>query len=341
MMARHGGGNLMPARRNRRAFIAALGGAAAWPVVARAQHQMRRLGYLAGSGGRDPTVQGTRDVLMRKLEQLGWIEGRNLTVERRFAEGDLGRMQIFAKELVALGPDVIFASPAPVVAAVLAETRTIPVVFTIVADPVGVGFIRSLANPGGNVTGFTLYDHTISTKWLELLKEAVPTLTKILLMHSPAGFAMDFYIAPARAAATRLGVSVSTGIVKNEADIDQTIAKLAHEPGPGLIVLPDTYTTVHRLDVIAATVRHRVPAIYPAAEYWSKDGGLIAYGADLVDMNNGAEIYIDRILRGEKAGDLPVQQPTKYTLAINLTTAKAIGIKIPESLLVRADEVIE
>jgi putative ABC transport system substrate-binding protein len=191
------------------------------------------------------------------------------------------------------------------------------------------------------VTGFTLYDHAISTKWLELLKEAVPGLASVVLMHSPAGYAMDFYIAPVQAAAPRFNVRVSTAVVKSEDDIDRAIAALAGEPGAGLIVLPDTYTTVHRLGVIAAAARYRVPATYPTVEYWAKDGGLISYGSNLADMYVGAAIYIDRILRGERAGDLPIQQPTKYILAVNLKTAKAMGITIPESLLVRADEVIE
>jgi putative tryptophan/tyrosine transport system substrate-binding protein len=327
----------------RRDFIAALGGAAAWPVVARAQQsdRVRLLAYLRGASESIPTERERFETLVAKLDQLGWTVGRNLRIEKRFADGDEGKMRSLAKELVLMRPDVIQVAPSPAGAAVFAETKTIPIVFTIVADPVGVGFVSSLARPGENITGFTLYEHGISSKWLGLLKEIAPKIRRAVIMHSPAGFAMESYIAPIETAAREIGIFSTTVVVGNEAQIDAAIDAIGREGEAGLIVLPDTYTTTHGRTVLSAVARNKVPAIYPAVEYWAKAGGLISYGSDLLAMTNGAAGYIDRILRGEKPGDLPVQQPNRYVLAINLKTAKALGLDIPPQLLARADEVIE
>jgi putative ABC transport system substrate-binding protein len=282
------------------------------------------LAFLRGASEDIPTERERFQTLVAKLDQLGWTVGRNLRIERRFADGDAGKMRDLAKELVLMRPDVFLVAPSPAVAAVLAETKTIPIVFTVVADPVGVGFVLSLARPGGNVTGFTLYEHGISSKWLGLLKEIAPQIRRVMIMHSPVGFAMQNYIAPIETAAREIGLFSATAVVANEAQIDAAIDALGREAETGLIVLPDTYTTTHRAVVLSAVARNKVPAIYPVVEYWAKEGGLISYGSDLFAMTNGAASYIDRILRGEKPGDLPVQQPNRYIL-VNLKTAKALG----------------
>jgi len=289
----------------------------------------------------DNIVQEFRATFRTSLEQLGWTEGHTLRVERRYAEGDLARMHRFAKELVALSPNVIFAATNPVVSAFLAETRSIPVVFAFVAEPVAAGFVTNLARPGGNVTGFTMYDHSIGTKWLELLKEASPNINRVVAMYSPAGYAVARYAQAIEAVAQRAGVGCDTVVVSTDDEIGSAIATLGREPGGGLIVLPDAGTTSHSRAIIAEANRNFVPAIYPTVEFGAKNGGLISYAPDLHDMMKSAASYVDRILRGERPGELPVQQPTRYVLTINLKSAKSIGLVIPESMLLRADEVIE
>ena len=325
----------------RREFIAALGGAAAWPVVARAQRQqqMRMLVSLVG-GSDDNTVQKFRATFLASFEQLGWSEGRTLRVERRFAS-DRASMRAFAKELVALSPDVILAVANPAVSAFLAETRSIPVVFVFVSDPIAAGFVSNLARPGGNVTGFTMYDHSISTKWLELLKEAAPDIKHVAAMYSPAGFAMESYARAIESVAQSAGVRCDSVVVSSVEEIANAIAALGREPGGGLIVLPDAGTVSNTKAIIAEAVRNVVPAIYPTVEFGARSGGLISYGPDLHDTMIRAASYVDRILRGERPGELPVQQPTKYLLTINLKAARSMGLTIPESMLLRADEVIE
>jgi putative tryptophan/tyrosine transport system substrate-binding protein len=325
----------------RREFITALSGAAVWPVVARAQRQqqMRMLASLVG-GPDDDTVQKFRATFRASLEQLGWNEGRTLRVERRVAD-DRTLMRAFAKELVALSPDVIFAVANPAVSAFLAETRSIPVVFALVADPIAAGFVSNLARPGGNVTGFTIYDHSISTKWLELLKEAAPDIKYVVAMYSPAGFAMESYARAIESVAQRAGVRFDSVVVSSDEEIGSAIAALGREPGGGLIVLPDAVTISHSRTIIAETVRNVVPAIYPTVEFGARNGGLISYGPDLHDIMIRAASYVDRILRGERPGELPVQQPTKYLLTINLKSARSMGLTVPESMLLGADEVIE
>jgi putative tryptophan/tyrosine transport system substrate-binding protein len=325
----------------RREFMAGLGGAVAWPVVARAQRQqqMRMLAALVG-GPDDDTVQKFRATFRASLEQLGWSEGRTLRVERRVA-ADQTLMRAFAKELVALSPDVIFAATNPVVSAFLAETRSVPVVFAFVSDPIAAGFVSNLARPGGNVTGFTMYDHSISTKWLELLKEAAPDIKHVIAMYSPAGFAMESYARAIDSVAQRAGVRCDSVVVSNDEEIGSAIAALGRERGGGLIVLPDAGTVSHSKAIIAESIRNVVPAIYPTVEFGARNGGLISYGPDLHDIMIRAASYVDRILRGERPGELPVQQPTTYLLTINLKAARSMGLTVPESMLLRADEVIE
>ena len=326
----------------RRTFIAALGGAAAWPMMVRAQQleRLRLVGYLIGSTADDPQNLARVDAFVRALAQLGWTEGRNVKIEKRYASGDATRARALAKELVELRPDVILASPSPVVAALLAETQSIPIVFTVVADPVRVGFVASLARPGGNVTGFTLYDHAIAAKWLELLKEIAPDVNRVATMYSPAGFLTANFIEAIEAAATQFAVRVNRVLVNNETEVEAALAALGREAGGGLIAMPDIFNTTHRAEIIRAAALNRVPAIYPIG-YWVKDGGLMSYGPDNVDPMPRAAAYVDRILRGEKPSDLPVQQPNKLEFLINLKTAKALGLTVPLALLTRGDEVIE
>jgi putative ABC transport system substrate-binding protein len=301
---------------------------------------MRLLGFFFGGSEIDPAQVARSTAFFRRLAELGWVEGHNYRVEKRFAEGDAVRMRTFANQLVALRPDVIVAAPSPAVAALLAETRTLPIVFTFVADPVAVGFVESLARPGGNATGFTVFDHLIATKWVELLKELAPGVNSVTIIHSPSGFQTGIYIRAIEAAALRFAIRLNTLVVNSEAEIKTAIEAMGREAGRGLIAIPDAYVTGHRASVIAAAALHRVPAVYSQGS-WAKDGGLMSYGADDVEASPRAASYVDRILRGEKAGDLPVQQPNKFELVINMKTAKALGLTVPPTLLARADEVIE
>ena len=328
---------------NRREFIAGLGGAIIWPIISEAQ-QAKRISLLAYFRGASEDTPGERErfaAFVGSLGQLGWTEGQNLRIERRYAGGDDSKMHAFAKELVALRPDVIQVAPSPAVAAILSQTKTIPIVFTVVADPVEVGFVKSLARPSGNVTGFTLYEHGIAAKWLALLQEIAPQIKRVVVMHSPWGFAMRSYVAPIEVAARKIGIDCAIAVVASESQIEVTVEAIGNRDDGGLIVLPDTYTTTHRQIVLAVVARNKVPAIYPLPEYWAKEGGLISYGPDLLAMTTGAASYVDRILRGESPGDLPVQQPDRYPMVINLKTARALGLTVPPTLLARADEVIE
>jgi putative ABC transport system substrate-binding protein len=330
----------------RREFVTLLGGATvAWPLAAGAQQAggMRRMGVLTTFGDGDALAQGWDGAFRKGLDESGWHDGRNVQIDRRWAAGDAGRLRAFAKELVALQPDVIFAVTTPTVAVLLRETRTLPIVFAQVSDPVGSGFVASLARPGGNVTGFTNIniESSIGGKWLELVKEIAPAVRRVAMIYNPptSPFA-SYYLRPFEAAGPAYGVQTSAAAVHSDADIENAIDALAREPGGGFVVLPDTFTGVHRDKIVSLAARHRLPAVYPF-RWFTEIGGLLSYGIDSDDMFRRAASYVDRILKGAKPADLPVQAPTKYELVINLKTAKALGLEVPPQLLARADEVIE
>lgn len=327
----------------RREFIALLGGAmASAPIAALAQSQgrVRRIGALFGLVADDPEGQRRVVAFRQQLNALGWIDGRNLQVEYRWAGADTALLGAYAAELVRWTPDVILAHSNPGLAALRRETDSIPLVFIQVADPVGSGFIQSLSRPGGNVTGFTNFDLSMGTKWMELLKQVAPSVTRaVVLLHpeTPANVAM---MRTAEAAAPSFGVTLTAAGVHDAAEIERAIATLAGVPGGGLIVMPHLVTVAHRQLIADLAARQRLPAVYPF-RFMAESGGLIAYGIDPVDLTRRAAISIDRILRGAKPGDLPVEEPTKFELVVNLKAAKALGLVIPQSILLQADEVIE
>ena len=330
----------------RREFITLLGGAAvAWPLAARAQQGERVLLLAAIMGGRnadtDPEGRAWFAAFRQGLQELGWVEGRNFRADYRWPSGDLDRMRAIAKEFVDLKPDVIFAGNTPSVEALLSETHTIPIVFANLADPVGTGLVRSLARPGGNATGFTGFEYSLAGKWLEMLKEIAPAVTRVAVLFNPetAPFAQQ-YLSFIETSASTFGVTANAASIGSISEIEAAIEAQARASGGGLIVLPDTFTFSNRAPLIALTARYRLPAIY-AVRGQAVDGGLLSYGPDLVDLHRRAAGYVDRILRGEKPSDLPVQAPTKFEFVINLQTARALGIDVPATLLARADEVIE
>jgi putative tryptophan/tyrosine transport system substrate-binding protein len=329
----------------RREFITVLGGAAAWPVAAHGQptDRMRRIGALIGGAGENDPDSLTRVAVLREaLAQRGWNEGRNLRMDYRWAGSDSDRIRAFAAELVATAPEAIFANSTPATIGMLQATRTIPVVFASVSDPVGDGIVESFARPGGNVTGFSNVEASMSGKWLEILKELAPAVTRVGFLFNPATApgGGSYYMRPFEAAAQSFGVQPIATPVKDEADIELALGSLRAGGNGGLIVSSDTFTNRNRAAIIAAAARHRVPAVYPFPFYVTS-GGLAAYGSDATDLWRRAASYLDRILRGEKPSDLPVQTPTKFVLAINLKTAKTLGLDPPLTLLARADEVIE
>jgi ABC-type uncharacterized transport system substrate-binding protein len=330
----------------RRYLVSCLGGAAiAWPLAARAQQpgRMRRIGVLTTFDDGDALAQGWDAAFRKGLDESGWHEGRNVEVASRWAAGDADRLQVFAKELVALQSNVIFAATTPAVAALLRETRTLPIVFAQVSDPIGSGFVASFARPGGNITGFTNIniESSIGGKWLELVKEIAPTVRRVAMIYNPptSPFA-GYYLRPFEAAGPAYGVQASAAPVHSDADIENAIDALAREPGGGFVVLPDTFTGMHRGQIVSLATRYRLPAVYPF-RWFAKIGGLLSYGIDSDDMFRRAASYVDRILKGAKPAELPVQAPTKYELLINLETAKALGLTVPPTLLALADEVIE
>jgi putative ABC transport system substrate-binding protein len=326
----------------RRDFITLLGGTAAWPLAARAQQpeRMRRIGVLLNLAADDRESQTRNAAFLQGLQQLGWTEGHNVRVEYRWAAGDADRFRGYAAELVAFSPDVILASTSPAVAALQQATRTVPIVFVIVIDPVGAGFVASLARPGGNATGFTLFEYGVAGKWLELLKEIAPGVTRVAVLRDPAIAAGIGQLGAIQAVAPSFGVELSPVDVRDAGEIERAVTAFARVPNGGMIVTGSPSQGVHRELIITLAARHRVPAIHPF-RYMATSGGLIAYGPDQVDQYRRAAGYVDRILKGEKPADLPVQNPTKYELAINLKTAKALGLDVPPTLLARADEVIE
>jgi putative tryptophan/tyrosine transport system substrate-binding protein len=322
----------------RREFITLLGGvSAAWPFAARAQAELnRRIGVLMALDANDPQGQSEVKALRQGFQELGWIEGRNLQLEFSWSGSEPDRIQVAAKELVGLPCEVIFARSTPVVAALLKETRTIPIVFAYVVDPVGSGFVQSFALPGGNVTGFQTYEFTIAGKWLQMLVEVAPSVRRVGLVYNPAT-APPGFLRALETPAPSTSVQLVHAPVHNSAEIDAAIAGLAREPGGGLMMMPDTFNDANHAQFIALAAKHGLPAVYPHRF----DDGLICYGPDLPDVLRRAASYVDRILRGEKPGDLPVQAPTKYELVINLKTAKALGLTIPPHLLAIADEVLQ
>jgi len=327
----------------RRDFITVIAGSAAvWPLVARAQkpERMRRVGVLMSLPADDPQGQARLTAFLQGLQELGWSVGRNVIVDIRWSTGNSADTRKNAMELVALAPDVILANSSIAVASLQQVTGTVPIVFAGVADPVGAGYVDSLARPGGNTSGFTIFEYSISGKWLELLREIAPGVTQVAVLRDPSMAAGPAQFAAVQAVAPSLGVELRPVDVRDGNEIERAITTFAQNPNSGLIVTGSPLASSHRDLIIMLAARHRLPAVY-FAQYWAAAGGLISYGSDFVDQFRRAAGYVDRILKGEKPADMPVQAPTKYELVINLKTAKALGLTVPQSLLARADEVIE
>jgi putative tryptophan/tyrosine transport system substrate-binding protein len=325
----------------RREFIALVGSAAAvWPLAARAQQQLRLIGVLMGFAESDPTAQSMVAAFRGALPKLGWTEGSNVRIELRWGGYDADRIKMLAKELVDLRPDVILGQTTPVISALARETRTSPIVFVTVSDPIGSGFAANLAHPGRNITGFTVDDSALGGRWVQLLKEIAPGTARVALLYNPIGPPLQFFLPSIQTAASSLDIQVSAATVHAKDEIEGVIAAQASDPGGGLIVMPNVFNTTNRELIIALAARYGIPAIYFAA-YCAQSGGLIAYGTDYADQSRQAAGYIDRILNGTKPADLPVQAPTKFELAINLKAAKILGLEVPDKLLALADEVIE
>jgi putative ABC transport system substrate-binding protein len=326
----------------RREFIAGLGSAAAWPVVARAQQadRARRIGVLMGGDENDPVRKTQLSALTQALADLGWTDGRNVRMDVRWYSDDINRIRALVRELVGLQPDIILTQTTAATVTVQRETRTIPIVFANVADPVASGIVARLNQPGGNITGFANYEASLGGKWLELLLEIAPKLKRAAIMFNPDTAPASAYMPSLEAAARSLKVAPITAPVRSDAEIETAIAAIGREPGGGLVKMPDTFTVAHRAPIISAAARNKVPAVYSQSAF-ARDGGLLSYGPDPVDIFRRAASYVDRILRGAKPGDLPVQFPAKYEMVVNLKTAKALGLTMPQSILLRADEVIE
>ena len=330
----------------RREFITLLGGAVACPLAARAtraqqSERVRRIGVLMASAADDSESQARVATFLQGLKQLGWADGRNVRIDTRWATTDADDIRRHAAELVALAPDVLVAATGTVtVAALLQATRTVPIVFVTVIDPVGAGFVASLAQPGGNATGFTIYEYSMSGKWLELLKEIAPRVTRAAVLRDPAVASGIGQFGAVQIVAPSLGLQVSPVDVRDAGEIERAVTAFARGLNGGLIVTAGALTISHRQPIISLAARHKLPAVYPA-RFHVTAGGLISYGPDVIDQFRRAASYVDRILKGEKPADLPVQTPTKYELVINLSTARALGLEIPPTLLARADEVIE
>ena len=320
-----------------------LGGAAAtWPLAARAQQRerMRRIGMLVSLAADDQQAQVRNAAFLQGLANLGWNVGRNLQIDYRWGGGDSARYTSYAAELAALAPEVILAVGGSVVGPLQQATRTVPIVFLLVTDPVSSGYVASLARPGGNATGFTQWEFGISAKWIELLKEIAPRVKRVAVLYEPAQPAGFGQVGALQSVAPSLGIEISPVGARDAPGIEQAIADFARGPNGGLVVLPSAPSVIHRALIIELAARHKLPAVYPFRLFVT-GGGLIYYGPDEVEQFRQAASYVDRILKGEKPADLPVQAPTKYELAINLKTAKALGLTVPPALLARADEVIE
>ena len=326
----------------RREFLSVLGGAAAWPISARAQqsNQVRRVGALIGGAESDPEFQARFAVFRQSLEKLGWSEGKNIRIDYRFTAASRERTEIFAKELVALQPEVIFASSTLPAVALQRESRTIPIVFGIVSDPIALGFVVSLSRPGGNMTGFTPLESSISGKWLGMLKEIAPHVSRAAFIANPATSAYDQLLGAAQILVPSLGIELVPIRVATAVDIEREVQAFARGHNSGLVVPNDLTMAVHRDVMVSLAAQHRLPAVY-GERAMAVAGGLLSYSADLVDLYRQSALYVDRILRGAKPPELPVQAPTKYATVLNLKTAKALGLNVPDKLLVAADEVIE
>jgi putative ABC transport system substrate-binding protein len=326
----------------RREFIAGLGGAVAWPLASHAQQpeRMRRIGVLMGPDENDPVGTTYLSTFTQALVDLGWSDGRNVRMDLRWSGTDTNRIRALAQELVGLQPDIIVTNTTPATVALQRETRTIPIVFVNVLDPVASGLVARLDRPSGNITGFAGYEATLGGKWLGLLSEIAPGLKRVAIMFNPDTAPVSVYMPSLETAAQSLKVVPIPAPVHDDVEIETAIIALGREPGAALVVMPDAFTLVHRGPIILAAARNNVPAVYHLSAF-ARDGGLLSYGNDLIDTSRGAASYVDRILRGAKPGDLPVQFPTKFELVINLKTAKALGLTIPPNLLAIADEVIE
>jgi putative ABC transport system substrate-binding protein len=330
---------------NRRAALKAMivigAAAASFPGVAQTPDDVRRIGALIGLSENDREGQMRLAAFKETLADLGWIEGRNLRIDVRWSSADANLASVMARQLIALQPEVILSNTTPVTTALKRETATIPIVFTGVSDPIGSGFVQSLSHPGGNITGFVNLESSLAEKWLQVLKEIAPQVTRVEAMFNPdtASFA-KYYLRPLKSRATKFGVQVFSTTVHSGADIEAAIASLSRKGNSGLIVIPDAFMINHRKLHIALVARYRVPTVYYGS-YFVLDGGLVSYGVDIPELHRDAAQYVDRILRGAKVADLPVQQPTKFELAVNRKAANALGLTIPQSVLLRATQVVE
>jgi putative ABC transport system substrate-binding protein len=329
-------------RLKRREFIILLGSVAAWPFPARTQQgeRVRRIGFLMHLAADDPEGQRRVAAFLQGLQEAGWAVGRNLDIEMRWAAGEADRYRRYAEEIVALAPDVIVTSATPSIRAMQQATRTLPIVFVLVPDAVGTGIVDSLSRPGGNATGFTSTELGMSAKWLELIKEIAPKVARVAVLRDAADPTSTGQFGAVKGAASSFRVEISAIGVDSAAEIERGITAFAREPNSGLVVLPVPTTVIHRNLIIKLAAQHRLPAAYNS-RYWATGGGLVSYGPAVLDQYRRTAGYVDRILRGEKPADLPVQAPTKYELVINLKTAKTLGLTVPDTLLARADEVIE
>jgi putative ABC transport system substrate-binding protein len=325
----------------RREFITALGGAAAWPLAARAQQgdRVRRIGVLMPTDENDPLANPALSAFTQTLAGLGWTDGRNVRMDHRWFATDANRIPVLAQELVGLRPDVILASGAATIA-LQRQTRTIPIVFVNASDPVASGLVERLDRPSGNTTGFASNEATLGGKWLELLSEIAPGLKRAAIMFNPGINPVRVFMPSFATAAGSLKVAPITAPVRDDAEIETAITALGREPGAGLVVLGGAFMLAHRAQIILAAARNNVPAVYTRS-YFPRDGGLLSYGVDPVDIWRRAATYVDRILRGEKPGDLPVQFPTKFEMVVNRKTATALGLAVPPSIMLRANEVID
>jgi putative ABC transport system substrate-binding protein len=326
----------------RRKFIAGLGSAVAWPMVARAQQgdRVRRIGVLTGADENDPWWKARISAFTQVLADLGWSDGRNVRMDLRWGRGDPNRMRALARELVGLQPEIILTDGTAVTAALQRETRTIPIVFAGVSDPVGSGIVPRLDRANGNITGFANYEATLGGKWIELLSEIAPGIKRAAIIFNPDTAPPSAFMPSLETAARSLKVAPIIAPVHSDREIETAIIALGREPRGGLVIAPDVFSNVHRVPIILAAARNSVPAVYTLSDFVN-DGGLLSYGVDRVDTIRRAATYVDRILRGAKPGDLPVQFPTKFEMVVNLKTAKSLGLTMPQSILLRADEVIE
>jgi putative ABC transport system substrate-binding protein len=326
----------------RREFIAGLGSAAAWPVLARAQQgdRVRRIGVLLPGSENDPEYKSRVSAFTQSLADLGWTNGRNVRMDLRWAGGDINRIRALAQELVSLQPAIILTNGNPTTAALQRETRTIPIVFATAGDLVDSGIVARLDRPGGNVTGFATFETSLGGKWLELLLEIAPGLKRTAILFTPDISFVSTYMPSLETAARLLKVVPIPAPVRDDVEIERAIINLGGELGGGLVAISDAFITVHRASIISAAARNKIPAVYSQSAF-VRDGGLLSYGVDTVDTFRRAAIYVDRILRGTKPAELPVQFPTNFEMVVNLKTAKALGLTVPQSILLRADEVIE